>query len=88
METLERKDIVEDDEGPWGSPMVLLSKPDQAYVHWSEFIFRLCVSYRATNAVTRPFTFPITRCDEAVERVGDAKYYITADLDAGYWQVK
>ena len=40
------------------------------------------------NTVTRPFTFPIKRCDEAVERVGDAKYYITADLDAGYWQVK
>jgi hypothetical protein len=88
VEKLEKKDIVEDDEGPWGSPVVLSSKPDQAHVHWSEFIFRLCVSYRAMNTVTRPFTFPITRCDEAVERVGDAKYYITADLDAGYWQVK
>lgn len=40
------------------------------------------------NGVTRPFTFPITRCDKAVERVGEAKYYITADLDVGYWQVK
>ena len=23
-----------------------------------------------------------------MERVGDAKYYITTDLDAGYWRVK
>jgi hypothetical protein len=40
------------------------------------------------NTVTRPFTFPITRCNEAAERVGDAKCCITADLDAGCWQVK
>jgi hypothetical protein len=37
------------------------------------------------DAVTRPFTFPVTRCDKTVEQAGDAKYYITADLDAGYW---
>jgi hypothetical protein len=88
VEKLEKKGIVEDDEGPWESPVVLASKPDQAHVHWSEFVFRLCVSYRTLNTFTRPFAFPITRCDEAVERVGDAQYYITADLDAGCWQVK
>jgi hypothetical protein len=88
VEKLEKKGIIEDDEGPWGSPIVLASKPDQAHVHWTKFVFRLCISYRMLNTVTRPFTFPITRCDEAVERVGDAQYYITADLDAGYWQVR
>jgi hypothetical protein len=40
------------------------------------------------NTVTRPFVFPIARCDKAVERVGDAQCCITADLDAGCWQVK
>jgi hypothetical protein len=84
---LEKKGIIEDDDGPWGSPIVLASKPNQEHVHWSQFVFRLCVSYRALNGITRPFTFPVTRCDEAVERVGDAKYVITMDLDAGYWQV-
>jgi hypothetical protein len=87
-EQLEKKGIIEDDHGPWGSPVVLASKPDQAHVHWSDFVFRLCISYRNLNTVTRPFTFPITRCDKAVERVGDAQCYITADLDAGYWQVE
>ena len=88
VEKLERKGIIEDDYGPWGSPVVLASKPDQAHVHWSEFVFRLCISYRMLNTVTRPFTFPIARCDEAVERVGDTQYYITTDPDAGYRQVK
>ena len=89
MKKLERKGIIEDDDGPWGSPVVLASKPDQAHVHWSEFVFHLCISYRMLNMVTQPFTFPITRCDKAVERVDEAQYYITADfLDTGYWQVK
>ena len=88
VEKLERKGIIEDDNGPWGSPVILASKPDQAHVHWSEFVFRLCISYRMLNTVPRSSTFLITRCDEAVERVGDTQYYITADLDAGYWQVK
>jgi hypothetical protein len=87
VEQLEKKNIIEDDDGPWGSPIVLASKPNQDHVHWSQFVFRLCVSYRALNGITRPFTFPVTRCDEAVDRVGDAKYVITMDLDAGYWQV-
>jgi hypothetical protein len=59
--------IIEDDDGPWGSPIVLASKPNQEHVHWSQFVFRLCVSYRAINGITRPFTFPVTRCNEAVD---------------------
>ncbi len=45
LDTLERKNIVEDDFGPWGSPVVLSSKPDQAHVHWAEFMFRLCACH-------------------------------------------
>jgi hypothetical protein len=86
---LKKKGTIEDDEGPWGSLVVLASKPDQDHVHWSEFVFCLCVLYRMlNNMVTRPFTFPITRCDKAMERAGDAQHCITADLDAGYRQVK
>src|SRR5210317_831761 len=84
---LEQKDLIEDDDGPWGAQVVLASKPNQGHVHWSQYIFRLCVSYRQLNAITRPFTFYILRCDDAVDTVGGAKYFITMDLDAGYWQV-
>mmetsp|Transcript_13167 Transcript_13167/g.31418 ORF Transcript_13167/g.31418 Transcript_13167/m.31418 type:complete len:1848 (-) Transcript_13167:281-5824(-) len=85
---LEKKGLIEDDQGPWGSQVVLASKPNQGHVHWSEYVFRLCVSYRQLNSITRPFQFYILRCDDAVETVGDAKFFITMDLDAGYWQVK
>jgi hypothetical protein len=87
VEQLQEKGIVEDDDGPWGSQIVLASKPSQGHVHWSQFVFRLCVSYRKLNEVTRPFAFPVMRCDDAAEKAGDAAYFITMDLDAGYWQV-
>jgi len=33
--------------------------------------------------------FPIPRCDDAVSEIGpDAKYFLSMDLDAGYWQVR
>ncbi len=46
-----------------------------------------CVSYRCVNQVTRPFTFPIRRCDEVVDNIGPRKCYIMMDLNSNYWQV-
>jgi RNase H-like domain found in reverse transcriptase len=31
--------------------------------------------------------FPIPRCDDEAEKMGNCEFAITADLDAGYWQV-
>ena len=39
------------------------------------------------NAITRPFAYPIPRCDDESEKMGNNEFAITADLDAGYWQV-
>ena len=87
VEKLEANGIVEDDDGPWGAPIVLAAKANQEHLPWSQYTWRLCVSYRKLNAVTRPFTFPIIRCDDAVKEIGDASCFITMDLDSGYWQV-
>lgn len=87
VDALQKKGIIEDDDGPYGSLVVLAGKPNQDHAHWSQYVFRLCISYRPLNGVTRPFTFPILRCDDAVEDIGGATVAITLDLDAGYWQV-
>jgi hypothetical protein len=63
------------------------SKPNQGHVHWSQYVFHLCVSYRRLNGITRSFTFLIKRCDHAVDCVGEAERFLTLDFDAGYWQV-
>jgi hypothetical protein len=84
---LESQAVIEDDTGPYGAMIVLAAKPNQGHVHWKEYIFRLCVSFRLLNAITRPFQFPIPRCDDEAEKMGSCEWAITADLDAGYWQV-
>jgi hypothetical protein len=58
VKQLEKKGTIKDEGGPWGSYVALTSKPGQAHMHWSEFVFWLCISCRVLNTVTRPFTFP------------------------------
>lgn len=49
---------------------------------------RLCIDYRAINAVTRRNTHPLPRIDECLERLGGAKYFSSIDLKSGYHQVR
>jgi hypothetical protein len=76
---LETKKIIKDDDGPYGAMIVLAAKPNQENVHWSEYVFRLYVSYRLLNAITRPFAYPIRRCDDAAQEMGNCEYTITLD---------
>jgi hypothetical protein len=69
LDKLDAMGITEDDFSPWEALCVLAAKPNQDHVHWSEYVFRLCVSYRKLNAVTQPFAFPITQCNYAILKV-------------------
>ena len=77
--------------GPWGSMIVLAQKPHQEHItNISDFIWRMCVSYRKLNAVTKPFQFPIPRCDAAIAILGcgaDEIWIISLDARQGYHQV-
>ena len=88
VENLERNGLTEDSDGPWGAPVVLAAKPKQELMHWSEYIWRLCVSFRKLNVVTRPFTYPIIRCDDAEREISEARFFTTINLDSGYWQAE
>ena len=88
VDHLDYNGLTEPDDGPWGSQIVLAAKPGQDDTPWHEHIWRLCVSYRRVNQVSRPFIFPVPRCDDAVDDLGPyAKCVISFDLDCGYWQV-
>jgi len=85
---LDDNGLTEPDDGPWGALIVLAAKPNQDDTPWHQYIWRLCVSFRRLNQVTKPFAFPIPRCDDAVSEIPPtAKYFIAFDLDCGYWQI-
>ena len=49
------------------------------------------VSYRKLNVVTKPFEFPVPRCDDAITIIGTGSHYISIiSLNArqGYHQVQ
>ena len=77
--------------GPWGSMIVLAAKPHQEDMDDIEkFVWRMCVSYRALNRITKPFQFPIPRCDDSVYMLGNGSvkiFIITLDARQGYHQI-
>ena len=79
-------------KGAWGSQIVLAAKPHQEQVSdIKDFVWRLCISYRGLNRVTKIFEYPIPRCDVAVTLFasGSGKMWIiTVDAKQGYHQIK
>ena len=84
---------IEECEGPWGSMVVLAPKPHEEHIKdIADFIWRMCVSYRKLNSITKPYEAPIPRCDDLVTNLGGGspEIYIFISMDAfqGYHQVK
>ena len=89
--SLEKNNWIEEEFGPWGARIVLAAKPHQEHVlDIKDFIWRMCVSYRQLNSVTRPFEYPIPRCDDAISIMvvgSSCIWIITVDARQGYHQV-
>ena len=63
--------------GPWGSLLLLATKPYQeGCKDIKELIESLCVCYRPLNSVTRNFEFPISHCTDSIENFGDSNGHI------------
>ncbi|KAE9012989.1 hypothetical protein PR001_g9034 [Phytophthora rubi] len=72
--------VIEEGNGAWDFPVVLVRKKDSEV--------RFCSGYRALNTVTKKDVYPLPRIDETLETLGDALLFTTLDLRAGYWQIR
>ena len=92
VEGLLANDWIEETKGAWGSIIVLAPKPHQEHIEdIDDFIWRMCVSYRGLNRVTKPFAYPIPRCNDAIGSLNlgpGTIFIITVDARQGYHQVK
>ena len=61
-----KNSIIEPSNSDWSSPCVLVPKPDGS--------FRLCTDFRNLDAITKTNSYPISRNDDCIDRVGHAKY--------------
>ena len=92
MKLLDMGWITHCESGGWCSPIVLAPKPHQEHVvDISDFVWRMCVSYRGLNKITNSFEYPIIRCDIFIENLGDGSgiiYFICLDAAQGYHQIR
>lgn len=79
IEILLHKDIIEPSQSAWAAPLVPIRKKNGR--------LRICVDYRALNAVTKKDSFPLPYISDAVSQFNNNKYFSTLDLLAGYHQI-
>ncbi|MDC0525355.1 DNA cytosine methyltransferase [bacterium] len=65
---------------PWGAPIVLVRKAGGK--GW-----RLCLDYRAGNAVAVKQHYPLPRVQDTLDRIGEAKYFASLDCLKAFWQI-
>lgn len=72
--------IIEPSNGPWASPVVLVTMKDGTV--------RFCLDYRKINDVTVKGSQPLPRIDDSLDALSGSKWFSTLDLKSGYWQVE
>ena len=76
---MQAADVIKPSNRLWSSPVVMVTKKDGSQ--------RVCVDYRALNAVTEADTFLPPREDDLVDQLGSSRFFSTLDLARGYWQI-
>ena len=78
--------------GLLGTLLLLTAKPHQKFcTNIDKFIWRLCVSYRTLNGVTRSFEFSLPHCSDSIKNLGDSNgklYFISLDTRSSYHQIR
>ncbi|MDY6929837.1 MAG: RNase H-like domain-containing protein [Pseudomonadota bacterium] len=80
VEKMLRRGVIEPCDGPWSSPIVLVTKKDGTS--------RFCVDYRRLNAATVKDAYPLPRIEDNLDALQGSKYFSTLDLLSGFWQVE
>jgi hypothetical protein len=72
--------LIQESASPWGFPVLFAKKPEGKW--------RMCIDYRALNAVTKKNGYPLPRIQDCLDRIGNARILSKIDLTQGYYQVR
>ena len=71
--------VIRESHSSWSAPIVVVPKGDGGK--------RMCVDYRALNAISRTYIWPMPRIDDILAKLGKAKFFTTLDLRSGYHHI-
>ena len=74
-----KNNVIRPSKSPYNFPMVLVRKKNGT--------IRLCIDYRALNAITIKDKFPLPNIDDVLTRLHGAKFFTSFDLISGFWQL-
>nr|CAB3504899.1 unnamed protein product [Digitaria exilis] len=80
LHELKEKGYIRPSASPWASPVLFVKKKDGS--------MRMCIDYRALNAVTIKNKYPLPRIDELLDQLKRAKFFSKIDLRSGFYQMK
>ena len=71
--------IIQPSVSPWSSSIVTVKKKDGGV--------RICIDYRAVNAITQPDPYQMPLIDDILEALACAKFISKVDLNKGFHQI-
>lgn len=77
--SLLKQGFIEESSSPWGFPVLFVKKPGGKW--------RMCIDFRALNAVTKKNGYPLPRIQECIDLIGRAKVLSKLDFTQGYYQM-
>ncbi|XP_045782267.1 uncharacterized protein LOC123878935 [Maniola jurtina] len=80
IEEMLESNIIRESASEYASPIILVRKKNGDY--------RLCVDYRALNAVTVKERFPLPHIDDQLSKLAGKRVFTSLDLFAGYHNIK
>ena len=75
LDELTSRGYIQPSKSPYGAPVLFVKKKDGS--------MRLCVDYRALNAVTTKNSYPLPKIDELLDRLHGAQVFSKMDLAQG-----
>jgi transposase InsO family protein len=81
LEKLQSAGFIRPSTSPWSSPILFAKNPNSGKL-------RLCVDYRALNAVTKKDRHPIPLIQECFDSLKNARFFSKIDLQQGFHQMK